>query len=226
VQNPERLSYSRSFYKFKLIGLLLIATALGGCAMVGPEFSLPPTELSDSWSAEAKEGLSTAVPEQADWWKAFNDPGLNLLIEEAYQQNLDLQMAGLRILEARAKLGIATGTLYPQQQRATAGFGAAGGSRNAANTFGGDMRYTDSSVGFDAAWELDIWGKFRRGIQAADNQLLATIADYDTVLVSLTGEVARTYILIRTLEERIRVAENNVSGVHSKLQKTVSMAGW
>ncbi len=210
MQNPGRLPYFKYVYKFKIIGLLLIAATLGGCAMVGPDFDLPPTELSDSWSEEAKEGLSTAVPEQADWWKAFNDPGLNLLIDEAYQQNLDLQMAGLRILEARARLGIATGSLYPQQQRATAGFGATGASKNGANTLSADMRYTDSSVGFDAAWELDVWGKFRRGVQAADSQLLATIADYDTVLVSLTGEVARTYILIRTLEERIRVAENNV----------------
>lgn len=210
MQNLERLPVFRHLYTFRLIGLLLVATLAGGCAMVGPDFTLPPTEMAETWTVETDEGLSTAIAEQEDWWRTFNDPGLNLLVEEAYQQNLTLQMAGLRILEARAKLGIASGSLYPQQQRATAGFGATGASRNGANTIAGDLRYTESSVGFDAAWELDVWGKFRRGIQAADNQLLATIADYDSVLVSLTGEVARTYILIRTLEERIRVAEDNV----------------
>jgi NodT family efflux transporter outer membrane factor (OMF) lipoprotein len=178
--------------------------------MVGPDFTLPTAPVSEAWTTEAEESLSTDSQQHADWWRSFEDPVLDSLIEQAYQQNLDLQIAGLRILEARAQLGIATGSLYPQQQSLGAGFGAVGASKHAANTIGGDLNFSESSVGFDAAWELDLWGKFRRGVQAADASLLASIADYDSFLVSLTAEVARTYILIRTLEERIEVARANV----------------
>lgn len=194
-----------------LLSLLVLAMLLGGCAMVGPDFTRPTAPVSDTWATEAEESLSTVSEEHAEWWLAFEDPVLESLVDQAYRQNLDLQIAGLRILEARAQLGIATGNLYPQQQSLGAGFGVVGASKNAANTAAGDLHYTDSSVGFDAAWELDLWGKFRRGVQAADASLLTSIADYDAFLVSLTAEVARTYILIRTLEERIRVARENVA---------------
>lgn len=189
---------------------VLIVLFLSGCTMVGPDFTRPEVTLPEAWVTEEKEILSSSSDQHAEWWLVFNDPALNSLIELSYKQNLDLQIAGLRILEARAQVGIATGNRYPQQQTLSAGFGAVGASENAANTVAGDLNYSDSSIGFDAAWELDLWGKFRRGVQAADASLLASIADYDSFLVSLTGEVARTYILIRTLEERIRVSKANV----------------
>ncbi len=198
---------------------LLLSLLSGGCAMIGPDFQRPQAPVAEHWatSLDKADGGSVATPIRADeeqvsqWWKAFNDPLLDSLIEEAYRQNLDLQMAGLRILEARARLGIATGNLYPQQQSLNAGFGAVGISENAANSAAADLNYTDGSVGFDAAWELDFWGKFRRGVQAADANMNAAVAAYDSYLVTLTAEVARTYILVRTLEERISVAQANVA---------------
>ncbi len=133
------------------------------------------------------------------------------LIEEASRQNLTLQIAGLRILEARAQLGIATGNLYPQQQQFGASAAAQGASKNAANTISGDLDYKDLNTGFTAGWELDFWGKFRRGIEAADAQYLAAIASHEDVMTTLFAEVARSYLLIRILEERIRIAEESAA---------------
>jgi NodT family efflux transporter outer membrane factor (OMF) lipoprotein len=203
--------YSSVWLSLKLFILFLLTIILSSCTMVGPDFSRPPAPLSDSWGYDSESGLSIDSQSLADWWRKFDDPTLNSLIDQAYQQNLDLQIAGLRIIEARAQLGIATGNLYPQQQIVGAGFGTTGASRNTANTSSGDLNYTDVSGGFDAAWELDLWGKLRRGVQSADAKLLASIADYDDFLVSLTGEVARAYILVRTLEERIQFSQANVA---------------
>jgi NodT family efflux transporter outer membrane factor (OMF) lipoprotein len=136
---------------------------------------------------------------------------LDTLIDTAYAQNLPLQIAGLRILEARAELGIATGQLYPQVQQASGSATAVQLSENSPNYNPLlEDSFMDYQAGFDAAWELDFWGRFRRGIEAADANLAATVADYDSALVSLTAEVARVYVTIRTLEERLAIALNNI----------------
>jgi NodT family efflux transporter outer membrane factor (OMF) lipoprotein len=140
----------------------------------------------------------------------FGDPVLDRLIELAYQQNLTLQQAGLRILEARAQLGIAVGSLYPQQQQATADSTYVRSSRNAANTAGGDLNFWNHDVGLTAGWEIDFWGRFARGIESADASLLASVASYDDVLVGLTAQVAAAYITVRTFEERIAIATGNI----------------
>lgn len=186
-----------------LTGVVLL---MSGCIKVGPDFTPPPATVAESWIDIEKSSLRSESGQYDEWWGVFNDPALNALIEQAYRQNLGLQVAGLRILEARAQLGIATGNLYPQQQQLGASAAAVSASKNAANTIAGDLNYKDLNVGFSAGWELDFWGKFARGVEAADAQFLAAIADYDDVMVTLTAEVARTYILFRTLGERIRLA--------------------
>ena len=197
--------------RFVVMLMLGVTLLTSGCIKVGPDFTTPPAPVADSWLEPENKQLSTKTDPHAEWWTVFDDPILNTLVEEAYQQNLNLQIAGLRILEARAQLGIATGNLYPQQQQLFGGAAAVGGSRNAANSAGGDLHYKDLSSSMDAAWELDFWGKFRRGVEAADAQYLAATADYEDVMVTLTAEVARVYILIRTNEERIRLAEESVA---------------
>jgi len=196
------------FVVLLMLGMTLI---FSGCMKVGPDFTPPPAPVAESWMEPDDQQLTAKSDPHAEWWTVFNDPILNKLVEDAYQQNLTLQIAGLRILEARAQLGIATGNLYPQQQQLAGGAAAVGGSRNAANTAGGDLHYKDLNSSVDAAWELDFWGKFRRGVEAADAQFLAATADYEDVMVTLTAEVARAYILVRTNEERIRVAEESVA---------------
>ena len=176
--------------------------------MVGPDFVPPEAPVAEEWEESEGETLKKESAEYTDWWKVFNDPVLDSLIQTAYQQNLSLQIAGLRVLQARAQLGIVTGDLYPQLQQMT-------GDYNRVKNPGTPSDYfNDGSFGFDAAWELDFWGKFRRGIQSADANLIASIASYDDVLVTLTAEVARTYVQIRTFQERIRLAEENI-----KIQK-------
>ncbi len=191
--------------------VLILSTVLifSGCT-VGPDYARPETKVNENWSDKSDQRLNTQTDVDSQWWKAFNDPALDQLIELAYKQNLPLQIAGLRILEARARLGVAIGGQYPQQQDAFGGVTKAGLSENAANSFGLDRNHWDYQAGFDATWELDFWGKFRRDVESAHASLIASVADYDDALVSLTAEVARTYTVIRTFEVLIELARENV----------------
>ena len=197
-----------------ILGLLIVSVMISGCAMVGPDYVKPEIPEPEKWMGSNEPGIKTEEADFSEWWTVFNDPVLNELIQTAYQQNLPLQIAGLRIYEARAQLGIAFGFQYPQTQQ---GFGSASlnqVSRNAPNVAAADRYYSLYDIGLDAAWELDVWGKFRRGVQTGVANLEASIADYDDILVSLTAEVARTFIALRTSEERLAVALDNV-----KIQK-------
>lgn len=186
------------------LGVLL---ALGGC-MVGPKFAKPQTSVSQNWRTTGPQ-LATRAAVDSLWWKEFNDAVLDRLVDLAYHQNLPLQIAGLRIVEARARLGVATGGQYPQIQVARGTVTAVGLSEGAANSSSFDRRYVDYQLGFDAVWELDFWGKYRRGVEAERANLLASVADYQSALVSLTAEVARTYVVIRTFEVLIEQAQEN-----------------
>jgi NodT family efflux transporter outer membrane factor (OMF) lipoprotein len=191
--------------------LYLSCLLLSGCNIIGPDFIKPDAPIAEQWQEFEDPTIKTDAGEVSNWWSVFNDPVLDALIENAYQQNLTLQIAGIRILEARAQLGIAVGNSYPQSQQVTAGVSHVELSENSPNfSSSADTSYTDANIGFSAGWELDLWGRFKRGIEAADADLLATIADYDDVLVSLTSNVASAYSLIRTFEERIDIAKNNV----------------
>lgn len=156
------------------------------------------------------------------WWHAFNDPALDALVDRAYEQNLSLQAAGLRVLAAQARRGIAIGLLFPQQQEAAGSITRTRQSLNqpslpedpTTNPQTGqptsfDRDFSVFNLGFDAAWEIDLWGRYRRGIEAADADLLASVADYDAVLVSLVGEVGATYVQLRVIEQLLALARDN-----------------
>jgi NodT family efflux transporter outer membrane factor (OMF) lipoprotein len=191
------------------IGALGMLLLLGGCTMVGPDFVKPDAPIAQKWTESGELQLTSTQTDHANWWKSFNDPVLDKLIDEAYNQNLTLQIAGLRILEARAQLGLAVGSAWPQQQQGQLSTIYSDPSDNTAGS-----AFTSSSwnynLGLSIGWEIDFWGKFRRGIESADANLLASIADYDTVLVSLTADVANAYVVIRTLEEQLAIARENV----------------
>ena len=194
-----------------------IVLMMSGCTMVGPDFVKPEAPLLDDWMETQAPGLSAGQTDYSNWWRVFDDPVLDNLVEKAYQQNLSLQIAGIRIYEARAQLGIAVGNLYPQQQSASGELTTNKLSTSADTPFI-DTNFNELRLGFDASWELDIWGRFRRSVQSGVANLEATIASYDNVLVSLTAEVARTYIVIRTLEKQVVVAVNNVKLQERSLQ--------
>ncbi len=191
---------------------LLILLIMAGCTALGPDFKKPDAPLMENWQ-QSGASISKKPLKQGEWWKFFNDPVLSELIQTAYQQNLSLQVAGLRIVESRAQLGIAVGRLFPQFQELRGSFTDNELSDNAPNIFTGrtDTNYRNVQIGFDSAWELDFWGRFRRGIESTRAHLAANVADYDNALVSLAAEVARAYITIRTLEERIALAQNNIA---------------
>ena len=205
---------NKNLTKSVLFGMIAVGIVFSGCTMVGPDYVKPAAPEPNQWLASDDAKLASKEVDFSNWWTVFNDPIVNELIEAAYQQNLTLQIAGLRIYEARAQLGIAFGFQYPQTQQGLGSSSINQLSKNAPNTASAERYYSNFDIGLDAAWELDVWGKFRRAVQTSVANLEASIANYDDILVSLTAEVARTYILLRTSEERLEVARQNV-----KIQK-------
>ncbi|MGW8300905.1 MAG: efflux transporter outer membrane subunit [Desulfobacterales bacterium] len=197
-----------------ICGMAAAIFLISGCSMVGPDFVKPEAPVEAEWLEARDPEIKTAPSDYKAWWSAFHDPVLDSLVEIAYQQNLPLQISGIRILQARAQLGVIVGNIYPQQQQARGGANYNRISENAPNSIGADDSFWQYDAGFDVAWELDVWGKFRRAIESGVANLEASIADYDDVLISLTAEVARTYVLLRTFEERFEIARENV-----KIQK-------
>jgi NodT family efflux transporter outer membrane factor (OMF) lipoprotein len=200
--------------------ILLASTLLAsGCVKVGPEFSRPPSTVSPSWQDAGDLRVKTEAADYKNWWHAFKDPVLDRLIDRAYRENLSLRIAGVRVLEARARLGVVVGGLYPQTQQASGSMQYNRISERAATAaLFSKFDYSQDQIGANASWELDFWGKFRRAIESADAILLASVADYDNALVSLTADVANSYILIRTLERRLAIARRNVETQRESLE--------
>ena len=218
VGSSTELAHRAGWPRCRLLFLVPVLLAFAGC-MVGPDYQRPKTMVSSNWMETRDPRLNTASSTYRDWWTAFNDPALDRLVEQAYRENLPLRTAGVRVLQARAQLGIAIGDFFPQTQQ---GVGAVQynriSDRAAAAVNIGGIDYWQSQVGLQASWELDFWGKFRRTIQSADASLLSSLADYDNTLVTLTADVANSYITIRTAEERIRIARENVGTQEESLK--------
>ena len=197
---------SRTVKRACLAGVVL---ALAGCE-VGPDFSTPNSQVADKWLESGDHRVKHPGRDDTTWWKALNDPILDALVATAYRQNLTLQTAGVHVLEARAQLGAAIGELYPQQQAASGSL-----QRQRSPFLAGipsvQPWFTSASIGLSTSWEIDLWGKFRRAIQSADANLLASVASYDDVLVSLIADVASTYVTIRTTEEQLRITRQNIA---------------
>jgi NodT family efflux transporter outer membrane factor (OMF) lipoprotein len=194
-----------------LLYVALFMLPLAACA-VGPDFVPPAAPLADNFSAANNRSIKTGHQDYREWWLAFHDPTLNRLVQVAYNQNLTLLSAGTRVLQARAVLGIAIGEFYPQVQQGTGSliYNRTSAATPLAAPNSTPKFFWTNALAVQAAWELDFWGKFRRGVESADAAYLASIANYDQVLVTLLGDVAVTYIGIRTTEELIAIARDNV----------------
>ncbi|TAN65345.1 MAG: efflux transporter outer membrane subunit [Methylobacter sp.] len=193
-------------WRFGLTAMLVVGCSLlSGCFKLGPDFNSPELTMPENWQDNGQQTMKRGDFKQ--WWKLFKDPILDQLIEMAYQQNLNLQIAAVRILEARAQLGIAKGSLFPQKQQLGTDLAYNKLSRHVPNI--NTYSFDTFDVGFDTLWEVDIWGKYRRGIESADANLDASLLSYDDVLVSLTAEVAATYVQIRTFQQRLTLARKN-----------------
>jgi NodT family efflux transporter outer membrane factor (OMF) lipoprotein len=191
---------------------LLLALAAAGCT-VGPDYEKPQASLPQNWTSQGatQEQSTTAVA----WWNNFNDPILTQLIEKAMSGNLDLQVAAARIEEARAQQASAANAFLP------------GGDLSAsANRQANRIAFPDASTigfgplllkpfntyqtGFDASWELDLFGGERRALQAADATLEASEATRDDALVSLMAEVASTYVDIRQYQAQLAITQETI----------------
>ncbi|QDU88007.1 Outer membrane protein OprM precursor [Pirellulimonas nuda] len=178
---------------------------------VGPNYCKPAAPIESQWiDFERDPRVSEAPADLSAWWTIFNDPVLDGLIETAAQQNLTLREAGTRILQGQAVRGIAAGNLFPQAQQAYGGYDRVQASRTIANS-PPDKHFDVWTGGFNLSWELDFWGRYRRALESADAVLDSTIEGYDNVLVLLLSDVATTYVQIRTLQEELRLLNENVA---------------
>ena len=199
---------------------MLLTTVLCGCTpcreyihngfKVGPNYCKPAAPVAQQWIDANDKRVNTSEDDLCQWWGVFNDPILNDLICTAYHQNLTLREAGFRVLEARAQLGIAIGNIFPQLQNASGDYMAIARSQQTAGGGFGQQFFNQWNFGFNLAWELDFWGRFRRAVEQNSDLLNASVEDYDGALVTLLGDVATAYVNMRTLELRIKYAEDNV----------------
>src|SRR5262245_7239456 len=142
---------------------LLGTLGLAGCVRLGPDFQSPREPWVDQWNSPALEQMSVDRPQPdfLQWWQVFDEPVLAALSAEADAYNPGLEIAGLRVMESRAQLGIALSGRYPQFQQASAVSlyldRQQSGGRNPQ-----DSHFWQYSAGFDVAWELDFWGRFSR----------------------------------------------------------------
>ncbi|MDJ0786580.1 MAG: efflux transporter outer membrane subunit [Myxococcota bacterium] len=175
---------------------------------MGPTYEDPELQAPDAWHEAATAGLAAGDAALETWWTLLEDPGLNQLIQRAAEQNLDLAGALARIDEARGLRGIAVGEWFPAVQADTSA---------AWNRSSGEVApLTDAmtseffSSGGTATWEIDLFGRIRRSVEAADADLQAAIEDYRDTSVVLYADLGTQYVEARSLQRRLEFARANV----------------
>jgi NodT family efflux transporter outer membrane factor (OMF) lipoprotein len=187
--------------------LATLAVLLGGCMTVGPDFEPPAPTWDAEWKGPSLEGVGDG-PAAAAWWENFRDPALDALIVAAEAGNPGLDLAGLRVLEARAQLAVAGALRVPQASTVTAGAGYGAAARAGRRVADSDFAF--ATAGLEIGWELDFWGRFRRAIESADAAYFASIANFEDGRLVLRAEVARVYFAHRTLQERLAIVQQNL----------------
>ena len=192
---------------------------LAASCTVGPDYQRPPVRMAGQWVG-APSGAGTPNPADAFWWHSLNDPVLDELVELAYRNNPGLQVAGVRVLQARAQLNQSIGNLFPQQQGLSGSVNQyrLNSADTALLTAGVSPNLATDQLMFSASWEIDLWGKYRRTIESDRAAFLGALASFDDVLVTLIADVATSYVNIRTLEARIRVAHENLEAQRESLR--------
>jgi NodT family efflux transporter outer membrane factor (OMF) lipoprotein len=213
-----------------------LAFALAGCA-VGPDFTRPETAAPDDWNSwrsaddalRAPLAATPALPSQ--WWLAFGDPVLNQLQQRAVAASPDLRTAALRYAQARVQRGVVAAQRAPEID-ASGGITRQRQSEYGAGTrmidaIGGDREtlakalsepFTLYQAGFDASWELDLWGRVRRSIEAADADVVRQAALLDLARLTLASDVARNYFELRTAQRQIRLAREDIAALEDRMR--------
>jgi len=208
-----------------LVAAALLIVNLAGCA-VGPNYKPPAMKLPAHWNDTDEQTKQVAQPgtktDLALWWMAFDDPVLNVIVAQALSSNLDQKIAVARIREERAYLASSRGALLPN-------IGLDGSytrQRYSANTPFGEFpqlvprEENTYEAGFDASWELDVFGGLRRGVEASQAELAASIENSRDVRVTLLAEAARNYVAVRALERRLQIARENLRDQNDSLKLT------
>ncbi len=189
-----------------VIGLLFFS----GCT-VGPNYQAPKINVAEQWATPLSHGEMKGAVDLSIWWKKFNDPDLDLLMTKAMESNYDLRLAQARVREARAQRDVAYGGLWPTIKT------IASYSRNrwGKNSFPPlppttPFNFNEYNAGFDAAWEIDIFGGTRRAVEAANAEVDAAQYGQRDVLISLLAEVARSYIQLRGFQQRLTITHQNI----------------
>ena len=191
-----------------------LAAALAACT-VGPDYRAPQTTAPDAFADAASVATSDAPV--AAWWTTFGDPVLDALVDRAVRSNPGLQEAQARVREARALRGVVAADLSPTVDAS----GRASRSRTSENVAGLPTHTTNLfQAGFDAAWEIDLFGGVRRSVEAADAEVAASVEDRRDVLVSLLAEVARNYVELRGSQRQAAIAASNVAAQRQTLELT------
>jgi hypothetical protein len=216
-----------------LRGLLSLTLLTSGCTSladfvhngfkVGPNYERPPAPLAPAWIDAANPKVKSVPADYSAWWTTFRDPVLDDLVRTAYAQNVNLRVAGTRVLEARAQRAIAVGTLFPQSQTASGAITHTQVSKNIANV-PPHRFFDDWAGGLNASWEIDFWGKIRRTIESTDDLVESSVDDYDNVMVTLIGDVATAYVQYRIFEQQIVYTQDNVRIQSASLR--IATARW
>ena len=217
---PSWLRWMAAPSSLALISALVV---VGGCT-VGPDYEEPElSTVPDAWHQAATDGLGEGAAPLQTWWSVFDDETLSSLIERAGASNLTLREAVWRVEESRALRGVVAGARVPQVNL-DADANRTDQSKN--GVLGGvvpDELFEPANlfnIGVGASWELDVWGRIRRQVEAADAEVDASVEDYRDVLVTLYAEVATNYVSVRSLQERLRLAHDNVEGQENTLKLT------
>ena len=201
--------------KVRGIGPAITCVALSACVTLGPDYAEPKVAWLHDWQPDLY-GHIGAPQQQAEldlrfWWRLFNDPVLNDLIEKARRENPTLRIAGLRILESRAVLGIASSNRYPQVQQVSGAASRIDNELKGGQALDRNQSYSAYQASFDVGWELDFWGRFRRAIESAEAGFFASITNQQDVQVLLSAQVADLYFTYRTILLRIDIARDNAA---------------
>jgi NodT family efflux transporter outer membrane factor (OMF) lipoprotein len=195
---------------------LIFLLFLGGCMTVGPDYSRPSVKTSEQFQASTDTEVTSKINESPSqsidplkWWESFGDVTLNQLLQKVKAQNLSLQQSALRVYQFQSQLGVSDSQILPVVSLSASSLNSKNSSLQEITNNNNNLIL--NSINLQLSWELDFWGKFRRGIESAYSSYLSSVAAYYSADVSLSADVANTYINIRNYESLIDVAKTNLA---------------
>lgn len=210
----------KNYPEFKLLSLMLAVAVLPGCALIGPDYKRPDTNVPAQFSEQDGASGESAAAVSNSWWELYQDPLLNDLVRKARANNTDIQVAVARVEEADAVLREVGAALYPEVDLNSTATRSRVTEAGAFPVFNGLNPRNDFTFGLGTSFELDFWGKLRRAKESARAQALATRYAKDTVDLSLSGLVASNYLLLRSLEGQIAVSRDSLRARNESLALT------